>query len=194
MSNRIVYSTDGSDPIFGGTTYAGAFNVSSTTTVKYAALDNVGNVESVHTRTIQVDDTAPSAPTLAFSGFTGAHATGSTVYFRPGSSGGFTVTPSSTDAQSGVASYSYPSLGTGWSRSGGDYTFDPSAGDPAEPNDVTAQNNAGLTSAATSFAVTVRLERTGHHDAVRRLAVRQRAGRPPPRSRSHWPHRTAGPE
>ncbi|MDX6543406.1 MAG: hypothetical protein QOK32_1009, partial [Gaiellaceae bacterium] len=152
--NRIVYSTDGSDPIFGGSTYAGSFAVSSTTTVKYAALDNVGNVESVHTRTIQVDATAPSAPTLAYSGFANAHATGSTVYFRPGSSGGFTVTPSSTDAESGVASYSYPSLGTGWTRSGGDYSFDPSAGDPAEPNDITAQNNAGLTSGATTFAVT----------------------------------------
>ncbi|MDX6484081.1 MAG: hypothetical protein QOE95_1852, partial [Gaiellaceae bacterium] len=152
--NRIVYSTDGSDPIFGGSTYAGSFAVSSTTTVKYAALDNVGNVESVHTRTIQVDATAPSAPTLGYSGFANAHATGSTVYFRPGSSGGFTVTPSSTDAESGVASYSYPSLGTGWTRSGGDYSFDPSAGDPAEPNDITAQNNAGLTSGATTFAVT----------------------------------------
>jgi hypothetical protein len=152
--DHIAYSTDGSDPIFGGSTYTGSFDVSSTTTVKYAALDNVGNAESVHTRTIQIDSTAPSAPTLAFSGLANAHATGSTVYFRPGSSGGFTVTPSSTDAESGVASYAYPSLGTGWSRSGGDYSFDTTAGDPTEPNDVTAENNAGLTSGATSFAVT----------------------------------------
>jgi hypothetical protein len=152
--DRIVYTTDGSDPTSGGTTYAGAFGVSATTTVKYAAYDNVGNVESVKSRTIQVDTTAPSAPTFAFSGFTNAHATGSTVYFRPASSGGFTVTPSSTDAQSGVASYAFPSLGSGWTRSGGGYGFNASAGDPAEPNNVTATNNAGLTSAGASFTVT----------------------------------------
>ena len=41
---------------------------------------------------------------------------------RPGVTGGFTVTGSSTDGGSGVASYSYPSLGSGWSGAG-TYTF-----------------------------------------------------------------------
>src|SRR5207244_9970577 len=68
--------------------------------------------------------------------------------------GGFTVTPTSSDGESGVASYAYPSLGAGWTNTGGTYSFDASAADPAEPNDVTATNGAGLTSSATSFTVT----------------------------------------
>src|SRR5204863_515692 len=65
---------------------------------------------------------------------------------------------SSADSESGVASYSFPNLGSGWSASGSDpsrtYSFSASAVDPGEPNDVTATNNAGLTSNPSSFTVT----------------------------------------
>src|SRR5205807_1753880 len=85
-------------------------------------------------------------------------ASGSTVYFRSGAAGSFDVTANSSDAESGVASYSLPGLGSGWSASGSDpsrtYSFSSSAVDPTEPNHVTATNNAGLTSGATSFTVT----------------------------------------
>src|SRR5205807_8459338 len=50
--------------------------------------------------------------------------------------------------------YGYPDLGSGCTRTGGDYSFDGSAADPSEPNDVTATNGAGLASAPTSFTVT----------------------------------------
>ena len=152
--DHVVYTTDGSDPTAGGTTYSGAFTVGGSTTVKYAAYDNVGNVEAVNSTTIRIDTTPPSAPSLSFSGFTNASSTGSTVWFRAGATGGFTVDPSSTDPQSGVASYSYPSLGSGWSGSAGAYTFGAAAVEPGSGQDVHATNNAGLDSAATSFTVT----------------------------------------
>src|SRR5205823_4673659 len=74
--------------------------------------------------------------------------------YNPAAAGGFSVTPSSTDSESGVDHYSYPSLGSGWTGSGGAYSFAAGAADPAEPNNVTATNTAGLTSAPTSFTVT----------------------------------------
>ena len=130
----------------------------ASTTVKWAAYDRVGNVESVQSKTIQIDTTAPSTPTLAFSALTNAVASGGTIYFRPGTAGGFDVSASSTDGESGVASYSFPALGAGWSASGTGatrtYSFTNAAGDPAEPNNVTATNNAGQSSAPGSFTVT----------------------------------------
>jgi len=138
--------------------YTSPFNVVASTTVKIAAIDEVGNVEGVQSKLIRIDTTPPSAPTLAFSGLTNASVAGSTVYYRSGAAGGFTVTAASTDAQSGVASYLFPALGSGWSgaASGADdaYTFTAAAGDPSEPNDVRATNAAGLDSSATSFTVT----------------------------------------
>src|SRR5204862_6582548 len=118
--------------------------------------DRVGNegTQAGTSATVKVDTSARTAPALASSGLSNASVTGQTVYFRGGASGGFTVTPTSDDAESAVASYAYPSLGSGWSRSGSDYAFDASAADPSEPNDVTAANGAGLTSQATSFTVT----------------------------------------
>ena len=114
-----------SNGICPGSGYTGSTVVTSPDTVPtdgqcyvytLTGTDNVGNVASIATTNpILVDTTPPSAPTLAFSAFTSAYAAGTTVYFKGGAAGGFTVTPSSTDLQSGVASYSYPTsrrLGT----------------------------------------------------------------------------------
>ena len=95
----------------------------------------------------------PTAPT-GFTFSSPSHAywsgAGATVYFQGGGAGGFTVAASgSTDADSGVAGYTYPALGSGWSGSNGNYTFNSSAG--TQSGSVTAQNNAGLSSAGTSF-------------------------------------------
>ena len=82
--------------------------------------------------------TAPTAPTLTLSNATGdAHypGSGSTIWFRSaaGAGGSFDVTASSTDAQTGVASYSFPALGAGWSQSGSGatrtYTYAERGGD-----------------------------------------------------------------
>jgi peptidoglycan/xylan/chitin deacetylase (PgdA/CDA1 family) len=66
--SQIVYTTDGSTPtLVNGTAYAGAFTVSSTTTVKYRAFDTAGNAEQVESQTIGLD-TAPPASTISCNG------------------------------------------------------------------------------------------------------------------------------
>ena len=115
--------------------------------------DNVGNAASIST-TVKVDTTAPSAPTgFAFSGFTNSYypGAGSTVYFKGGAAGGFTVTASgSTDADTGVSGYNYGAVaGTGWANAAGAYTF--TAASPTGTGAVTASNNAGLTGSSASF-------------------------------------------
>src|SRR5439155_11706890 len=61
--DRIVYTTDGSDPLTSGSaqTYSAPFTVDSATTVEFSATDRVGNVESVATRQVNVDLVAPTA-------------------------------------------------------------------------------------------------------------------------------------
>jgi hypothetical protein len=65
---EIRYTTDGSTPDAShGTAIAsgGAFSVSSTTTVKFVAVDNAGNVESpVNSQTINIDKANPSSSIL----------------------------------------------------------------------------------------------------------------------------------
>jgi peptidoglycan/xylan/chitin deacetylase (PgdA/CDA1 family) len=57
----IHYTTDGSAPTAtSGNIYSGPFTLSSTTTVKYRAFDNVGNAESVKTQLIRIDTVPPS--------------------------------------------------------------------------------------------------------------------------------------
>jgi peptidoglycan/xylan/chitin deacetylase (PgdA/CDA1 family) len=55
----IRYTTDGSEPSVSSLVYSAPFTVSSTTTVKYRAWDNAGNVETTNTQLIQIDTTAP---------------------------------------------------------------------------------------------------------------------------------------
>jgi Bacterial Ig domain/Chitobiase/beta-hexosaminidase C-terminal domain len=56
----IRYTTNGSDPTTSSATYAGAFSVSQTTTVKYRAWDNAGNVGSMSAQTIRIDGVPPT--------------------------------------------------------------------------------------------------------------------------------------
>jgi peptidoglycan/xylan/chitin deacetylase (PgdA/CDA1 family) len=70
----IRYTTDGSDPTTSSTLYAGTFSVASTTTVKFRAWDNAGNVEATNSQLIQVDttpvDTTPPISSIACNGAT----------------------------------------------------------------------------------------------------------------------------
>jgi hypothetical protein len=158
---EIRYTLDGSDPDGTSTLYSGAIPVSATTTIKFRAYDRVGNVEAVRTRIVQVDTTAPAAPTLSFDGFTNASATGTTVYVRPGVAGGFTVHGPSTDGESGIASVTFPALGANWTGGGADagppyesaYTFTAAASAPSGNQDVVALNGAGTASAAAPFTL-----------------------------------------
>jgi peptidoglycan/xylan/chitin deacetylase (PgdA/CDA1 family) len=68
----IRYTTDGSDPTTSSTLYTGAFSVSSTTTVKYRAWDNGGNVEATNSQSIQIAqaDTTPPTSSITCNGST----------------------------------------------------------------------------------------------------------------------------
>src|SRR5205085_5168147 len=108
------------------------------------------------------DTTAPSAPSLSFGSFANASATGTTVYVRQGAAGGFTVTGTSSDAESGIDHLTFASgLGSGWTGGGADssspytgaYTFSAAAAAPSGSQDVTATNGWALTSASTPFTV-----------------------------------------
>ena len=127
---------------------------------RYLLSDRVGNqATSGASATAKVDTSAPAVPTLSFGSLQAAFVAGSTVYYRPSAtSGQFAVTAASTDGQSGVASYGFPAASSGWSVSGsGDtrtFSHSGSPTDPAEPNDVTAINGAGLASAAAGYTVT----------------------------------------
>src|SRR5262249_62272880 len=57
----IYYTTDGTDPTTSSSTYTGALSLTASTTVKYRAQDNAGNLETVNGRLVQVDGTAPTS-------------------------------------------------------------------------------------------------------------------------------------
>ncbi|MGE5274572.1 MAG: chitobiase/beta-hexosaminidase C-terminal domain-containing protein [Verrucomicrobiota bacterium] len=122
------------------------------------ATDNVGNV-SIASRPsgdAKVDRTAPTIPQLFFSGFTNTTAAGSVVYFRPGGSGSFTVTAASSDPESGIASYSFPTIpgftaaGSGPRRT---YAFANGGSAPSGPLPVSVTNGAGVSSGTASFSL-----------------------------------------
>lgn len=119
------------------------------------ATDNAGNVgTSPDSGIVKVDTSAPTVPTLSFSALSNVSVTGSTVYYRStASSGGFTVKVTPADSESGIASYSFPNLGGGWTPSGSADTRTYSWGAANPPTNsgsltVTATNNAGQTSSA----------------------------------------------
>ena len=118
--------------------------------------DNVGNNTSI-TTTVKVDTTAPSAPTFAFANTTGGvyyQGSGTVVYFNPASgAGSFDITASSTDAETGVGSYTFPIgalMGLNWTMSGAGatrtYSYTSGAATPGAQT-VTATNGAGTTGA-----------------------------------------------
>ena len=116
--------------------------------------DNVGNVAPTISTTVKVDTTAPSAPTgFTFSGLTSSYypGAGTIIYTKAGAAGGFTATASgSADADTGISGYTYGAIaGTGWANVAGAFTF--TAASPTGTSSVTASNNAGLTSSATTF-------------------------------------------
>src|SRR5207237_9966817 len=99
--------------------------------------DNVGNAVSTST-IVKVDTSPPTAPHLTLSNATGGAyypGSGTRVYFKPdAATGGFDIGASSTDSDSGVASYTFPTgaaIGTNWSASGSGasrtYSYTPTA-------------------------------------------------------------------
>jgi hypothetical protein len=127
---------------------------------QYTVADLLTNSATYTSGDIKVDTTVPSTPTFGVSAMTNTYASGSTVYYRStATAGSFTITGSSSDAASGVVSYLYPSLGTGWTPVAGALgvnTYSWSSAGPAAPGTktFTSTNNATLTSATAAFTVT----------------------------------------
>jgi peptidoglycan/xylan/chitin deacetylase (PgdA/CDA1 family) len=62
---EIRYTLDGSEPTVSSQLYTGPFTVSQTTTAKFRAWDNAGNVELANSRLVQIDATAPTVAIAA---------------------------------------------------------------------------------------------------------------------------------
>ena len=150
-------------PISGAPTQNASVSVTTAHCYRYTltGTDNVGNTVSIST-VVKVDTTAPSAPVLALSAATGnTFISGTTAFVnsQAGKSGGFTVTATTTDTQSGIQKVGFPAP-TDFTGGGDDttspyaatYGWSGAAGaSGAQP--VTSFNNAGVT-AATSFTIT----------------------------------------
>jgi hypothetical protein len=126
---------------------------------EYVVSDNAGNTATItSTNVAKVDTVPPAVPTLNFSAPTNSYPSGATVYYRPGAaSGSLTVTAASSDPVSGIASYTFPSLGAGWTvtGSGSTRTYSWSAPNPTTgsgPFAVSATNGAGLASSGSNAA------------------------------------------
>lgn len=85
------YTTDGSVPSTSSTVYTGPFTVSSSATVRYFSVDTRGNVEAAKSLALRIDAVAPTG---AVTSPAAAAVVGGTL----------TVSGTSTDAGSGVAS------------------------------------------------------------------------------------------
>ncbi|HUN79482.1 MAG TPA: PKD domain-containing protein [Solirubrobacteraceae bacterium] len=123
-------------------------------------VDNVGNQASV-TTTVLVDTSVPTTPLLSFSGLspnTYYKSSTNALYFGPSAGGAFIVSASSSDPQTGIAGYTFSSLGsygfTG-TQTGNQmaYTFGASATQPPSGPTVLATSNAGASSAAANYAL-----------------------------------------
>jgi peptidoglycan/xylan/chitin deacetylase (PgdA/CDA1 family) len=140
----IRYTTDGTDPTASSPAYTAPFNVSSTTTVKFRAWDNAGNVEATNSQLIQVDTTAPVS-SIACNG----SACSSAAY-----SADVTVTLSASDAESGVSVIRYTLDGSDPTASSTAYS-DPITVSQTTTVKYRAWDNAGNVEATNSQLVTV---------------------------------------
>jgi len=126
---------------------------------QYVVSDTLGYSTTYTSPGIKVDTTASTTPALAFSAFTNTYGSGGMVFYRSqAASGSFTATATASDPASGVASYSLPALGTGWTSTAGaqgvnTYSW-PAPSAPAGTHNVTASNNAGLVSANAPLTLT----------------------------------------
>ena len=131
--------------------------------------DNVNNVATLASSPILVDTTAPSTPTVTFSGLSAGNTYdngASTLFFRPSAGGTFTVNASSADGQSGIkagnAGYTFSNLN---SNGGANFvptqtngalavTFGATTSGPTVAQTVNSTNGAGSNSATANFTIT----------------------------------------
>ena len=121
------------------------------------------------TSIILVDTTAPSTPTVTFTGLSAGNTYDNgagTLFFRPSAAGTFTVNAASTDTQSGIkagtAGYTFGSLNsnggtnfvTGQTNGALSVTFDGTTTGPTTQRTVSSTNGSGLNSATANYNVT----------------------------------------
>jgi peptidoglycan/xylan/chitin deacetylase (PgdA/CDA1 family) len=143
----IRYTTDGSTPTAASSAYTAPFSVTATTTVKYRAWDNAGNVEATKSQLIQIDATSPTVSITAPSN--GASVTGSVK-----------ITAAATDAGSGIAQVSFYADGVlvGTARNAPyDVAWNTKKASPGQHIlTAVAQDRAGNTQTSAAIQVTVR--------------------------------------
>jgi uncharacterized repeat protein (TIGR02059 family) len=152
--------TNDGPPVAPATTFS-ASGLSNGTCYRwlYDATDNVGNAATtVVGGPTLVDTSGPSAPAVAFDNLTNVYASGSTVYYDPGTGGSFRVTATSTASTSGIGAFTFNEstlLAHGFHRGGAGnqavFTFGVGATDAL--GTVTATSNSGVTSPATNFSL-----------------------------------------
>ncbi|MEY2477919.1 MAG: hypothetical protein QOG87_3234 [Actinomycetota bacterium] len=112
-----------------------------------------GSGSQATSNTFSVDTTAPAFAVTA----TGANVSrnGTTVYFKNGGAGSFTVTAS--DPQSGISSSTFPAAPTGWSPSGtgSARTYTLGAANASSSIVVSATNGAGTSSGNQTITITL---------------------------------------
>jgi peptidoglycan/xylan/chitin deacetylase (PgdA/CDA1 family)/N-acetyl-beta-hexosaminidase len=140
----IRYTTDGSDPTASSSVYTSPFSVSSTTTVKFRAWDNVGNVEATNSQLIQVDSTAP-ASSIACDG----SSCSSAAYTAD-----VTVTLGAGDVESGISVIRYTLDGSDPTASSTAYS-DPITVSATTTVKYRAWDNAGNAEATNTQLITI---------------------------------------
>jgi len=161
-SANLINGVCGTFGTFAAVTLSGTTDSSATSGSCYRyqakATDNVGNVSAASPASAdaKVDGSAPTTPSLLFTGFSNAAASGNTVYFRPGAAGSFTVTAASSDPQSGITSYSFPAIagftvvGSGPHRT---YSSTKTGTTATGSLSVSTANAAGVSSGVANFSL-----------------------------------------
>jgi len=103
-TSTIYYTTNGIDPTESSGAYSAPIPISATTTLKYFARDQAGNMEAVKTQRYIIDRSGPTG-TIAISGG-GTRTNGITV----------TLDLSASDAMSGISQMQLSDDGTNWSN------------------------------------------------------------------------------
>jgi hypothetical protein len=112
-----------------------------------------GSGSQATSNAFSVDTTAPVLTVTA----TGSNVSvnGTTVYFKSGGAGSFTIT--ATDPESGISSSSFPAAPTGWTVSGSGHarTYTLTAGTVSSSVVVSATNAAGTSSGNQTITITI---------------------------------------
>ncbi len=126
------------------------------------AYDKAGNVTTARTAVVWTDVSSPQVPELAVDG--DAVARGTTVWFRAGTSGRFTLASTWRDPHSGVTEAVIGSVaGTGWSTT--------SSSSLVAQQGVTATASRGFAFTSRSGASTITIRATNGVDRSRRTTV-----------------------